>query len=263
VTFARSPVAGRLFPADLLEQIGAMGLTFWRILRVMFPPRFDGRQMILNLYRIGVKSLPIVALTAVFAGAIMVVQTMAYVRATGASEVVPVTAVIAVFAEIGPLLIGLMFSGRVGANTTADLGTMVITEQMDALRALAIDPIRYYVAPRYVAMVVMLVLLTAIGDAFAVIGGALTAEWLLDIDRMEFLRVLPEGGLLDDFVVGLVKGGTFGAVISVVSCTYGLRVGRGTREVGRAVNRSVVATALLVFMCDYVITWIWYNLYGA
>lgn len=249
--------------ADLLQQVGAMGLTFWRIMRVLFPPRFDRGQMVQNLYSIGVKSLPIVAATAVFAGAIMVVQTMAYVRATGASGLVPITAVVAVFAEIGPILIGLMFSGRVGANTTADLGTMVITEQMDALRALAIDPIRYFVAPRYVAMVLMLILLTAIGDVFAVFGGAVTAELLLDIDRMEFLRILPEGDLLDDFVVGLIKGGTFGAVISVVSCTYGLGVGRGTKEVGRAVNRSVVATALLIFMCDYLITWLWYNLYGA
>ena len=156
---------------DLAGQVGAMGLTFWRILRVLFPPRFDRNQMIVNLYRIGVKSLPIVAITAVFAGAIMVVQTMAYVRATGATGLVPITAVIAVFAEIGPLLIGLMFSGRVGANTTADLGTMVITEQLDALRALAIDPIRYFVAPRFVATVLMLILLTAIGDVFAVFGG--------------------------------------------------------------------------------------------
>ncbi len=183
---------------DLVGQVGAIGLTFWRIMRVLFPPRFDRNQMVQNLYRIGVKSLPIVALTAVFAGAIMVVQTMAYVRATGASGLVPIATVIAVFAEIGPLLIGLMFSGRVGANTTADLGTMVITEQMDALRALAIDPVRYFIAPRYVAMVLMLVLLTAIGDVFAVFGGAVTAELLLDIDRMEFLRVIPDGDLLDD-----------------------------------------------------------------
>jgi len=240
-----------------------MGLTFWRIMRVLVPPRFDRNQMVQNLYSIGVKSLPIVAITAVFSGAIMVVQTMAYVRATGASGLVPITAVVAVFAEIGPLLIGLMFSGRVGANTTADLGTMVITEQMDALRALAIDPVRYFVAPRYLAMVLMLVLLTAIGDVFAVLGGAVTAELLLDIDRMEFIRVIPDGGLLDEFIVGLIKGGTFGAIISVVSCTYGLRVGRGTKEVGRAVNQSVVATALGIFASDYLITWIWYNLGGA
>jgi len=251
------------FQVELIGQVGAMGLTFWHIMRVLFPPRFDRNQMIQNLYRIGVKSLPIVALTAVFAGAIMVVQMMAYVRATGANSLVPIASVVAVFAEIGPLLIGLMFSGRVGANTTADLGTMVITEQMDALRALAIDPIRYFVAPRYVAMVLMLVLLTAIGDVFAVLGGAVTAELLLDIHYMEFLRVIPDGGLLDEFIVGLIKGGTFGAIISVVSCTYGLRVGRGTKEVGRAVNQSVVATALGIFASDYLITWLWYNLGGA
>jgi len=109
----------------------------------------------------------------------------------------------------------------------------------------------------------MLVLLTAIGDVFAVLGGAVTAELLLDIDRMEFIRVIPDGGLLAEFIVGLIKGGTFGAIISVVSCTYGLRVGRGTKEVGRAVNQSVVATALGIFASDYLITWIWYNLGGA
>ncbi|MBM4372024.1 MAG: ABC transporter permease [Deltaproteobacteria bacterium] len=247
---------------DLLAQAGAMGLTFWRIVKVLLPPRFDRNQMILNLYRIGVLSVPIVAVTAAFAGAIMVVQTMAYVRATGADGLVPITAVVAVFSELGPVLIGLMFSGRVGANTTADLGTMVITEQMDALRALAIDPVRYFVAPRFVATVLMLVLLTALGDAFALIGSAATAELLLDIDRIEFWRILFEGELTDEFVVGLVKGGTFGGIISVVSCAYGLGVGPGAREVGRAVNRSVVATALLIFMSDYLITWAWYRFFG-
>lgn len=246
--------------AGLIREIGAMGLVLGGVLRNLFPPRVDRRQLVKYLYDIGVRSLPIVILTSLFVGAIMVIQTTSYVQATGASAFVPGMATLAVFIELGPVLIGLMFSGRVGANTTADLGTMVVTEQMDALRALAIDPIRYFVVPRFVAMVVVLMILTAIGDFFAVIGGALFAHWLLDIHFVSFLREIPDAGLLDEFLVGILKGGVFGATISIVSCTYGLRVQRGAQEVGRAVNTSVVMTALGIYMLDYVMSWLWYQL---
>lgn len=131
------------------ETVGGLTLVLLRILRAMIPPRFDRDETWLNLYKVGVKSYPIVILTAIFTGAIMVIQSGQYVKQTGATGLLGWGAGYAVLAEIGPVLIGLMFSGRVGANNTAELGTMKVTEQIDALRALAIDPVNHLVVPRF------------------------------------------------------------------------------------------------------------------
>lgn len=238
------------------EILGGVLLTLWRILRAMVPPRFDGPETWMNFYKVGVKSYPIVILTALFTGAIMVIQTGAYVRQTGATGLLGWGAGYAVLAEIGPVLIGLMFSGRVGANNTAELGTMKVTEQIDALRALAIDPMHHLVVPRFLAMVVMLVLLTALGDLFALIGGALTSELLLDVDYRVFFRGVFESQLLGEYYTGLAKAACFGGSISVVSCYYGLSVEGGATGVGRAVNGSVVTSAIGIFVFDYLITYL-------
>lgn len=240
----------------LSETLGGILVTLGRILRAMLPPRFDRDETWLNLYKVGVKSYPIVILTAFFTGAIMVIQSGQYVKQTGATGLLGWGAGFAVLAEIGPVLIGLMFSGRVGANNTAELGTMKVTEQIDALRALAIDPIHYLVVPRFVSMVVMLLLLTALGDLFALIGGALTSELILDVDYRVFFYGVLDGHLLDEFLVGIVKGVCFGASISVTSCYYGLSVSGGAAGVGRAVNNCVVTSAIGIFVWDYLITWV-------
>ena len=241
---------------DLAQTVGGLSLVLGRILRALVPPRFDRDQTWLNFYKVGVKSYPIVVMTALFTGAIMVIQSGQYVKQTGATGLLGWGAGYAVLAEIGPVLIGLMFSGRVGANNTAELGTMKVTEQIDALRALAIEPINYLVVPRFLAMVVMLVLLTALGDLFALIGGALTSELILDVDWMVFFAGVIDGDLLDEFFVGLTKAAGFGASISVVSCHYGLTVSGGATGVGRAVNAAVVTSAIGIFVFDYIITYV-------
>lgn len=242
---------------NLLEQVGAMTLVLVAIVRNLLPPRFDVPETWRNFYRVGVKSYPIVAMTALFTGAIMVIQSGQYVRQTGATGLLGWGAGYAVLAEIGPVLIGLMFSGRVGANNTAELGTMKVTEQIDALRALAIDPFPYLVVPRFLAMVVMLLLLTVLGDLFALVGGAITSEFLLMVDYRVFFRSVFESRLLDEFIVGLIKAVAFGASISIVSCHYGLTVTGGAAGVGRAVNNSVVTAAIGIFVADFAITWMW------
>ena len=246
-----------------LEIVGALNITFYKVIRALIPPRLDGAEVWRQLYRIGVMSLPIVTLTAFLVGVIMLLQTMSYVRATGATSFVGSGSGLAVLSELGPVLIGLMFSGRVGANAAAELGNMVVSEQIDALRALAIDPVKFLVAPRFVAICVSLVALTLVGDLFGIIGGASTAHWLLGIDWRTFVAGLLEAELLDAFVAGLIKAFFFGIVISICSTTYGLAVRGGARGVGNAVNGCVVATAVGIFVCDYVITWAWINIvYG-
>ncbi len=245
---------------DSLARVGSLNVMFYRTLRSLFPPRYDREELFRQLHRIGVRSLPIVILTALLVGVIMVLQSMTYVRKTGATGFVGAGAGLAVLSELGPSLIGLMFSGRVGANAAAELGNMVVSEQVEALRALAIDPIRFLVAPRFVAIVTSLVLLTVVGDLCGLVGGAMACHWLLDIDWRTFVAGLMEVELLDDFIVGLVKAAAFGGVISTVSSNYGLTVSGGAQGVGRAVNGCVVTTALGIFIADYVITWVWFQI---
>jgi phospholipid/cholesterol/gamma-HCH transport system permease protein len=239
---------------EIARDTGGMAILLARILRALVPPTLDRDETWRNLYKMGVKSLPIVMLTAFFTGALMVVQTGFYVRQYGAYDLVGWGSGFAVLREVGPILIGLMFSGRVGSNNTAELATMVVTEQVDALRALAIEPIRFLVVPRFLSMVVMLFLLTVCGDALALVGGALMARGLIDIDFATFYNSLVTSLHLGDLSHGLYKSIAFGGAIGLVSCYFGLAVTGGARGVGRAVNASVVAAAVGIFALDYLLT---------
>ncbi len=241
----------------LAHVFGGVVVLLGKILRALVPPRFDVDETWRKLYDVGVKSYPIVVLTALFVGAIMVLQTAFFVQRTGATGLLGYGVGFSVFAEIGPILVGLMFSGRVGANNAAELGTMVVTEQVDALRALAIDPIAYLVVPRFLAMFVMLTLLMVLGDLFAVVGAALTSQLLLGLDWQVLVANLLESHLLDEFAMGIVKAASFGVAISTLSCWYGLAVTGGATGVGRAVNNSVVASATAIFVLDFFIGYLY------
>ncbi len=236
-------------------EVGGMVLLAWQILRNCFPPKLDGPETWRNLYRVGVKSFPIVVVTAMLTGAIMVIQSGMYIKEYGAYGLLGWGAGYSVLREVGPIMIGLMFSGRVGANNTAELGTMRVTDQVDALRALAIDPIAYLVMPRVLAMVVMLFLLVVIGDLTALIGGAYTGQFLLGVDAELFAWSIVNYILLEDFTHGLIKAVAFGFAIALISCHFGMRTTGGAVGVGRAVNASVVASAIAIFVIDYFITY--------
>lgn len=218
------------------------------------PWKLDRPQVWRSLYRVGVKSFPIVLVTALLTGAIMVIQAGMFIEKYGAYGLLGWGAGYSVLREVGPIMIGLMFSGRVGANTTAELGTMKITDQVDALRALAIDPVRYLVMPRVIAMVVMLFLLVIVGDFAALLGGALTAQVLLGVDVKLFMWSIVEYIFLEDFTHGLWKALVFGYSIGIISCFFGMNTSGGAVGVGRAVNASVVGSAIAIFVFDYLIT---------
>jgi phospholipid/cholesterol/gamma-HCH transport system permease protein len=249
---SEGPKAGSV--VHVLMMLGAYVLLFWRVLMGLMSRRFDGYQTWNQMYQVGVRSLPIVIVTALFAGGISAIQVSAHVVRFQAYDAVGWGFGFVVFRELGPLLIGLMFSGRVGAFNAAELGTMEVTEQIDALRVLAIDPIDYLVAPRVVAMVVMMLALVMIGNVFALLGGMLTAQALVGVDPMTFWLSLTDYVLPADLLNGMVKAGLFGLVIGVVSCVCGLGVKGGAPGVGRAVNTSVVASAVGIFVFDYAVT---------
>jgi len=238
------------------RELGGITVLSGRILRCLVPPSMDGRELLRNLYRMGNQSLPIIALTAFFTGGIMVIQSGMFVKQWGATGLVGWGAGFATLREVGPVLIALMFSGRVGSNNTAELGTMTVTEQLDGLRALAIDPIRFLIVPRVVAMVIALLCLTVIGDIVALLGGALFSKLLLNIEFSTFKYSLLDNLSWMDFVHGLVKSVVFGVAIAITSCHFGINVRGGAVGVGRAVNAAVVAAAISVVLLDFFVTYL-------
>jgi len=248
---------GRPF-VSAAQIVGGMTLLQLRVLRAMLTADIDYDETLRQFYKVGVKSLAVVVSTAILSGAIMVIQGEHYVRSTGATSLVGWAAGTGVLAEVGPLLIGLMFSGRVGANNTAELGSMVVTDQLNALRALGIDPVKYLVVPRFLTMIVMLVLLTGVGDLFALMGGALTSHLLLQIDFRMFWQSVLDSHLLSEFIMGLCKGFAFGGAIAIVSCHFGLSTKGGARGVGMAVNDSVVTSAIAIFAVNILVVVLWY-----
>ena len=243
----------------IAETVGGMGVLFGRIMGrlLSFPPRCDYPELRRNLYKMAVKSLPIVIVTALFTGAIMVIQAAPLVKRVGAEGLLGWGAGFGTLREVAPLLTALMISGRVGANNTAELGTMVVTEQLDALRALAIDPIAFLIVPRFLSIVITLFVMTLYADALALVGAAWTGQGLLQVDTGTFYNGLTGGQLyFSDVAHGLVKSVVFGLVISLASCHFGLATKGGAPGVGRAVNATVVASAAGVFVLDYVVSFL-------
>jgi phospholipid/cholesterol/gamma-HCH transport system permease protein len=207
------------------------------------------------MYKMGNRSLPIVVLTALFVGALMVIQFAAFVKQFGATALVGWGTGYAVLREVGPILIALMFSGRVGANNTAELGTMAVTEQIDALRALAIDPTSFLLVPRFIGIVATLFLSTVSSDALALIGASQAGWVLLGVEPSLFFQGIT-GELLgvSDIMHGLIKSILFGVVIALSSCRFGTSTSGGAPGVGRSVVTSVVVSAVGIFAVDYFVS---------
>ncbi|MGE3669434.1 MAG: MlaE family ABC transporter permease, partial [Polyangiaceae bacterium] len=216
---------------------------------------FDYSELVKNMHKMGVKSLPIVIVTALFTGGIMIIQAAPIVERYGAQGLLGWAAGFTTLREIGPLLTALMLSGRVGANNTAELGTMVVTEQIDALRALSIDPISFLIVPRFIAMVTTIFLSTIFSDALALFGAAYAGYGVLGVEPQIFYNGIV-GGLLGvgDVFHGLAKSIVFGVIMALASCQFGVTTSGGAPGVGRAVNATVVVSAAGMFMLDYLVS---------
>jgi phospholipid/cholesterol/gamma-HCH transport system permease protein len=253
-----SPLSGAksgLF--NLAGTLGKMGIVAAQIVRRLVRLEFDREELLRNMYKMGVKSVPIVILTALFTGATMVVQAAPIVQRYGAHQLLGWGAGFGILREVGPVLTALMISGRVGANNTAELGTMTVTEQIDALRALAIDPIAFLIVPRFVAIVVTLFLSTLYADAVALLGAAYAGQALVGVSPATFYNGLTSGYMgIADVANGLIKSLIFGVVMALASCHFGLAVTGGAPGVGRAVNATVVASAAGIFVVDYFVSFL-------
>jgi phospholipid/cholesterol/gamma-HCH transport system permease protein len=238
----------------IAETAGGMAVLLVRILGRLARLKLDYPELKRNLYRMAVKSLPIVVVTALFTGAIMVIQAAPIVKRFGAQGLLGWGAGFGTLREVAPLLTALMISGRVGANNTAELGTMVVTEQVDALRTLAIDPLSFLIVPRFIAVVLTLVMMTIYADFLALFGAAYSGLVLLQIEPVSFYNGVT-GGLLHftDVANGLTKSFLFGVIIALSSCYFGLSTKGGAPGVGRSVNGTVVASAAGIFILDYLV----------
>ncbi|MEZ4359769.1 MAG: ABC transporter permease [Kofleriaceae bacterium] len=240
----------------LAREVGGLLGFGARVARALAPPRPDRRELVRSLYKMGNRSVTIVVLTALFAGGLMAIQSGSFVKKLGATGLAGWGAGYAVLREIGPILIALMFSGRVGANTTAELATMTLTEQLDGLRALAIDPLRYLIVPRVLAMVVMLVALTVLGDLVALLGAAAVAHVVMDIEWATMMTSFADNLAPADFFHGVGKSIAFAVAIALSSCYFGVSVRGGAPGVGRAVNASVVTSAVAIVLLDFFLTYL-------
>lgn len=236
------------------RETGGIVLIFLRSLRALCLGRLDRTEFKRSMLSFGEASLPVVLATAAFTGMIMVLQSAIYVEQFGVYNMVGWFMGFTTLRELGPVLMALMFSGRVGANNASELASMKVNEQLDALRILAIDVDELLVAPRTLSMILSLLVLVVVGDCVAVFAGAVCARVLMGVDYQVFLRSLVEGVTPADFTTGVGKAVVFGWLIAVVSIHFGVTAKGGSTGVGRAVNSQVVGCAVAIFVADYLMT---------
>ena len=200
---------------------------------------------------IGVGSVTIVCLTGLFTGMVLTVQSAATLDAFGARTYVGRMVSLSMIRELGPVLTALMVAGRVGSGMAAELGSMVVTQQIDAMRALGTDPIRKLVTPRMISGLVMVPILTILSDAVGMLGGYLVARFTLRLPTQFYWHSAADAIRMQDIMMGLIKPFVFGYIIVAVGCYLGLSTRGGTQGVGRSTTRSVVMASVLILASDY------------
>jgi phospholipid/cholesterol/gamma-HCH transport system permease protein len=237
-----------------LVQMGEVAILMGRTLRNIFRRPFEGRNFLLQLESVGVNSLSVVSLTAAFGGLVFGLQTYTgFHKYVGPGTEVYSGPIISVglCKELIPLLVALMVAGRVGSSMTAELGTMRITEQIDALFSLGADPNRYLVVPRTLAAVIMMPLLTLYGDMIGIFFGFFYNIVGMGVNRVVYIRNALLYFEFWDICVGLVKAVVFGFVIATIGCWQGLKAEGGAEGVGRATTRSVVIASICVLILNF------------
>jgi phospholipid/cholesterol/gamma-HCH transport system permease protein len=248
-----------------LEVIGGAGYLFLDTIRTVHVALFGKRGRRLgwdNLWsqmvRVGVRSIPIVSLVVFCIGAILAFQMAPILRDYGALERVADIIAIAMFRELGPLVSAIVLTGFAGASIAAEIGSMVVSEEIEALEAQAISPIRFLVVPRVIATTMMMVCLAVVGDLMGVIGGMLISRAFLGIGMLQYTHHTLDTIKLEDFITGLVKAGVFGTIISTLACFLGLGVSGGAQGVGVATTRTVVLTIVALIIVDLMFTGVFY-----
>ena len=220
----------------------------------MVRPPFYGREVLAQIMQIGFYSLPVVGLTALFTGAALALQIYSGGARFSAESVVPSIVAIGMVRELGPVLGGLMVAGRVSSSIAAELGTMRVTEQVDALVTLSTNPMKYLVAPRILAATLAMPILVAVGDTIGIMGGYLVGTGRLGFNSSGYIKNTVDFLEIGDVTSGLAKAAVFGFIIALMGCYHGYNSGRGAQGVGRATINAVVSASVMILAANYVLT---------
>ncbi len=251
-------VTGRAFLV-FLEATGQLAMFAGSAISHCFRPPLYARQIMRQMIDIGYYSLPVVGLTALFTGMVLALQSYSGFSRFQAEGAIATVVVLSVTRELGPVLAGLMVAGRIGAAMAAEIGTMRVTEQIDALSTLSTNPFKYLVAPRLLAGTLMLPLLVLVADVIGVFGGFLVSVYRLDFNASAYLTRTWQFLEPLDVISGLVKAAVFGFVISLMGCYFGYRSRGGAQGVGQATTNAVVSASILILVFNYLITGMFFS----
>ncbi|MFN7709479.1 MAG: MlaE family ABC transporter permease [Holosporales bacterium] len=244
---------GRVFLA-FLSTTGRLSLFVGQVLMACVRPPFYGRQILRQFVDMGYYSLPVVGLTALFTGMVLALQSYTGFARFQAEGAVATVVVLSVTRELAPVLAGLMVAGRIGAAMAAEIGTMRVTEQIDALTTLSTDPLKYLVVPRVIAGVTMLPLLVLVADIIGVFGGYLVSIYKLGFNPGIYLHQTFHFLEAMDVISGLIKAACFGFSIAIMGCYQGYHSKGGAQGVGAATTQAVVSSSILILVFNYILT---------
>lgn len=244
----------------MLASFGRVALFALDALSHIFRPPYYPREFLNALMNVGWLSLPVVGLTAIFTGGALALQIYAGGARFNAEAVVPQIVAIGMVRELGPVLVGLMIAARVTSSIAAEIATMKVTEQIDALVTLSTHPMKYLTAPRVLAALITVPALVAVGDVIGIMGGYAVAVQNLGFNPATYLKNTVDFLEMRDIVSSLVKGAAFGGIAATMGCYYGMNSGRGAQGVGRATKGSVEAAAVLILAANFVLTGVFFSL---
>lgn len=242
-----------------LQRIGKLSQFIARAITHSFTPPFFPSQLLRQIIDIGFYSLPVVGLTTLFTGMVLALQSYTGFARFNAEGAIAGVVVLSMTRELAPVLAGLMVAGRVGASIAAEIGTMRVTEQIDALSTLSVNPFKYLIAPRVIASTIMLPLLVLVGNVIGVYGGYLVAIYNLDFSQGSYLHQTWDILERMDVVSGLVKAAVFGFIVAIMGCYHGFNSERGAQGVGAATTNAVVSASILILISNYIITQVFFS----
>lgn len=237
-----------------LTEVGRFFQILGRVFAWSPRPPYDLRELVRQMVRVGVDSLPVVLLTALFTGMVMALQTFATLKRFNAEGFVGSLVALSMVRELSPVIASLLIAGRCGSAMGAELGTMRVTEQIDALEVLATDPVHYLIVPRVWATVLTLPMLIVAGDAIGIAGGYLISVGYFGANPVTYVENTFRYMDLDDLTSGLVKAAVFGLIVAVVGCQKGYFTRGGAEGVGRSTTQAVVAASIAILITDFFLT---------
>lgn len=237
-----------------LAEIGRFFIFAYDIIKSLFSPPYYFQQFWQQFIQIAFFSLPVVGLTAIFTGMVLALQSYTGFSRFSAENAIPTVVILSITRELGPVLAGLMVAGRVGAAIAAEIGTMKVSEQLDAMRTLSVSPYRYLFLPRVLSGLIGLPLLVIVADVIGVFGGYLVSIYKLGFNESNYISQTLKFLEFEDVQSGLIKASVFGFIITLMGCYQGFYCSRGAQGVGRATTLSVVIGSILILISNYFLT---------